>query len=141
MHWFITLIKCEFSSAAATLSLSANCLFTLFSDVCVPGLTSTFTLNLGGSERNNLTLIDNPISVAILQWGIVGVNKTSTLLFLLSTVIKSSCRTCNSSSVNGCSGSLILRIKSEIKYKVYKGFVIINAFFNSRLLYNETYYR
>jgi len=36
----------------------------------------TQTLNLDGKVRSNFTLMHNPISVAILQWGIVGVNST-----------------------------------------------------------------
>ena len=38
------------------------------------------TLNLSGRERSSLTLIDRPMSVAMLQWGIVGVNSTPTVL-------------------------------------------------------------
>lgn len=36
------------------------------------------TLNLFGRQRSSLTLIDRPMSVAMLQWGMVGVNSTST---------------------------------------------------------------
>lgn len=67
MHWLITFMRLLFSRAAATRSLSANCLFTAISDVCVPGVISTVTLNRGGRERNNFTLIDSPINVAMLQ--------------------------------------------------------------------------
>lgn len=67
MHWFITFIKLLFSRAAATLSLSASCLFTAISEVCVPGVISTVTLNRGGNDRNSFTLIDKPINVAMLS--------------------------------------------------------------------------
>jgi hypothetical protein len=43
------------------------------------------TLNLRGSARRSRTLTDNPISVAMEQCGIVGVNWTSTLFFTSST--------------------------------------------------------
>lgn len=113
IHWFITLIKCVFSRAAATLSLSANCLFTEFSDACVPGFTSTLTLNLDGKHLNSFTRIDNPINVAILQCGIVGVYNTLISFSALFTVINPFSNTCNSSRVSGCSGSFIPRIKSK----------------------------
>lgn len=112
MHWLITFIRLLFSKAAATRSLSANCLFTATSDVCVPGVISTVTLKRGGNDLNSFTLIDSPIRVAMLQCGIVGVKLTNTSLFLLSTFMRLGCTTCNSSNVNGCSGSLISRIKS-----------------------------
>lgn len=101
-----------FSNAAATRSLSANCLFTANSDECVPGVISTVTLKRGGSERNSLTLIDRPINVAMLQCGIVGVKLTNTSLCSLSTRIRLCCTTWSSSNVSGCSGSLIKRIRS-----------------------------
>lgn len=113
MHWLITVIKLLFSNAATTRSLSANCLFTAASDECVPGVISTVTLNLGGSERNNLTRIDKPINVAMLQCGIVGVKLTNTSLCSLSTFIKLCWTTCSSSKVSGCSGSFMNRIKSK----------------------------
>lgn len=112
MHWLITSIRCEFSKAAATLSLSANCLLTACSDEWVPGVISTVTLNRGGNDLNNFTRMDNPISVAIEQCGIVGVKLTLISLRSLFTMIKFCWTTCSSSSVNGCSGSLIARIKS-----------------------------
>lgn len=113
MHWFITLIRCKFSKAAATLSLSASCLLTACSEACVPGLTSTLTLNLDGKHRNSFTRMDKPINVAMLQCGIVGVYRTWIVFLSLSTCIKFSSSTCSSSRVSGCSGSLMLRIKSE----------------------------
>ena len=46
-HWFTTSNRCEFSRAAATRSLSANCLLTAASDAWVPGeiVTSTYIEN------------------------------------------------------------------------------------------------
>lgn len=85
IHWFMTLIKFSFSKAAATRSLSASCLLISFSDRWVPVVTSTDTLNLDGNDRSNWTRIDNPISSAILQCGIVGVKLTLISLLSLST--------------------------------------------------------
>lgn len=48
---------------------------------------SVVTLNRRGRARRSLTLIDSPISVAILQWGIVGVKWTMTQLSLSLTSI------------------------------------------------------
>ena len=70
-------------------------------------LKNIHTLNLGGKDRSNFTLIDNPMSVAILQWGIVGVNTTLTLLCSSSTDTSCSFTTSNCSSVRGCSGSFM----------------------------------
>jgi uncharacterized membrane protein YjjB (DUF3815 family) len=74
----------------------------------------TSTLNLEGKLRSNLTLIDKPMRVAMLQCGIVGVNSIITLLALSSTSTLVSSTTFNSSSVSGCSGSLISRIRSGL---------------------------
>lgn len=38
------------------------------------------TLNLLGRQRSSLTLMERPMSVAMLQWGMVGVNSMSTVL-------------------------------------------------------------
>lgn len=118
IHWFITSIRCLFSRAAATRSLSASCLLTANSEECVPGVISTTTLNRGGRARSSLTRIDNPISVAMLQWGIVGVKLIFIAFVLLSNVTRLSSTTCNSSKVRGCSGSLITRMRSEIRPQV-----------------------
>lgn len=67
MHLFRTVDKCVFSKAAATLSLSPSCLLMACSDACVPGVIATDILNRGGRHHKSLTLIDNPINVAILQ--------------------------------------------------------------------------
>lgn len=109
----MNVIKCLFSNAAATLSLSASCLLIESAETWVPGVTSTVTLNRGGSVRSSLTLIESPISVAMLQWGMVGVKKMWILLPSLSTSTLLSSTTCSSSSVRGCSGSRTLRIRSE----------------------------
>lgn len=37
------------------------------------------TLNLFGRQRSSLTLMDRPMRVAMLQWGMVGVNSMSTV--------------------------------------------------------------
>lgn len=87
MHLFKTVDKCVFSKAAATLSLSSNCLLMACSDAWVPGVIVTDILNLGGRHHKSRTLMDNPINVAILQWGIVGVNNTFTM-FALSSICK-----------------------------------------------------
>lgn len=113
IHWLMTSIRFLFSRAAATRSLSASCLFTAASDACEPGVISTVTLNRGGSERNNFTRIDNPIRVAMLQCGMVGVKLINTSFVWLSTLTSRCSTTCSSSSVSGCSGSLISRIRSE----------------------------
>lgn len=85
IHLFKTVDKCVFSNAAATLSLSSNCLLMACSDAWVPGVMVTDILKRGGRHHKSRTLIDNPINVAILQWGIVGVNNTFTVLILSST--------------------------------------------------------
>lgn len=126
-HWLTTSSSEEFSKAAATLSLSASCLFTAdyqrkpitsqsfihvfshtFSPTCFLGsvrprsdvninlradkkesskvgrrlknMWCFHTLNLLGRQRSSLTLMDRPMSVAMLQWGMVGVNSMSTVL-------------------------------------------------------------
>lgn len=85
IHLFKTVDRCVFSKAAATLSLSSNCLLMACSDAWVPGVMVTDILKRGGRHHKSRTLIDNPINVAILQWGIVGVNNTFTVLVLSST--------------------------------------------------------
>lgn len=85
-HWLTTSIRLAFSRAAATLSLSANCLLIACSEAWDPGVMAMSTLNLLGKDRINWTRIARPIKVAILQWGIVGVKLTFTKLFTLSTL-------------------------------------------------------
>lgn len=67
MHLFKTVDRCVFSKAAATLSLSSSCLFMACSDVWVPGVMVTEILKRDGKHHKSLTLIDNPINVAMLQ--------------------------------------------------------------------------
>ena len=105
--------RLSFSRAAATRSLSLSCLFTAPSDACFPGVTLTSTLKRGGRERNSFTRMHSPISVAMLQCGIVGVKLMLTRPRASSTSISSRCATRSSSSVCGCSGSLMVRIMSK----------------------------
>lgn len=72
-HWLTTSIRLLFSKAAETLSLSANCLLTASSDAWDPGEIITSTFKLGGKDLIRHTLIESPMSVAIEQWGMVGV--------------------------------------------------------------------
>ena len=60
-----------------------------------PSVILTLTLNLEGRDRISLTRIVSPISVAMEQCGIVGVNVKSIVLFSSSTVIRSSLTTLN----------------------------------------------
>ena len=114
MHLLTTSSKWLFSRAAATLSLSANCLLTAASDWWAPGNICTVTLNLDGSERNSFTLIQRPISVAMEQWGIVGVNWMTTVFLASFTWIFSMQTTLSCSKVSGCSGSFKCLICSKI---------------------------
>lgn len=79
-HWLTTSSRWVFSRAAATRSLSASCLFTACSEAWVPGVMCTSILKRWGRDRRSLTLIDRPISVAMLQCGMVGVKATATVL-------------------------------------------------------------
>ena len=67
MHLSTALSKWLFSRAAATRSLSFNCLFTACSWACVPGVIETFTLKRLGRDRKSFKRMLRPISVAILQ--------------------------------------------------------------------------
>lgn len=113
-HWFTTSNKWEFSKAAATRSLSASCLLTACSEACVPGVIWTSILNLSGSDLISFTFMDRPISVAMLQCGIVGVNSTATVLSASFTLTRTCSTTFSSSRVRGCSGSLMERMRSKI---------------------------
>jgi len=68
-----------FSNAAATLSLSPSCLLTAVSVLCVPSLTLTSTRKRGGSACSKRTRTPRPMTVARLQWVIVGVISTRTV--------------------------------------------------------------
>jgi len=76
----MTPINVSFSSAAATRSLSPNCLVTASSVLWVPRLILTSTRNLGGSACSRRTRTPRPMTVARLQWVMVGVTSTSTEL-------------------------------------------------------------
>lgn len=117
MHWLMTSTRCGFSRLADTRSLSRNCLLIAFSDECVPGVISTFTLKRDGRARSNFTRILSPMRVAIEQCGIVGVNWISTSERSLFTITRDCSSTWSSSSVNGCSGSFMFLIKSKNKDK------------------------
>ena len=67
-HWFTTSSRWVFCRAAATSSLSANCLFIACSEAWVPGVMCTSVLKRWGRDRRSLPLVDRPIRVAILQW-------------------------------------------------------------------------
>lgn len=75
-----------------------------FSAECEPGVTSTSTLNRGGMERSSLTRMQSPMSVAMLQCGMVGVNCTWTQLLVLSTSTFSGWRAEGQRSEDGVRG-------------------------------------
>lgn len=109
-----------FSSAAATRSLSASCLLTSSAVLCEPSLSRTSTLNRGGKACSSLTRTPSPITVARLQWVMVGVSRTVTLRRGddgergSAGVMLMSCSetTASSASGIGCSGSDIVAIRS-----------------------------
>lgn len=68
-----TPINVPFSNAAATLSLSPNCLFTWSAVLCVPSLILTSTLKRGGRAFSSRTRTPRPMTVAREQCVIVGV--------------------------------------------------------------------
>lgn len=125
-HWHvsnifaITPIKVPFSRAAATLSLSANCLLTSSAVLWVPSLIRTSTRNRGGSDCSNRTRTPKPITVAKLQWVIVGVISTETVrsgdsgTLASEGLIEMSGRetTASAPSEIGCSGSEMVEIRS-----------------------------
>lgn len=75
----MTPIRVPFSNAAATLSLSASCLLTSSAVLCVPSLIRTSTRNRGGRDCSSRTRTPNPMTVARLQWVMVGVIRTVTV--------------------------------------------------------------
>lgn len=129
-HWHVssifamTPIRVPFSKAAATLSLSANCLLTSSPVLWVPSLIRTSIRNRGGSDCSSRTRTPNPITVAKLQWVIVGVTKTVTVRRADSGTLgsdglmKISGRetTASEPSDIGCSGSEIVEMRSGILY-------------------------
>lgn len=78
-------------SEAGVLSFSLHTLAPAASAECEPGDTATSTLNRGGMERSSLTRMQRPMSVAMLQCGMVGVKRTVTQLPRLSTSTLSGC--------------------------------------------------
>lgn len=68
-----TPISVPFSNAAATRSLSPNCLFTPSAVLCVPSLILTSTLKREGRACSRRTRTPSPITVASEQCVIVGV--------------------------------------------------------------------
>ena len=129
-HWHVssifamTPIRVPFSKAAATLSLSANCLLTSSPVLWVPSLIRTSIRNRGGSDCSSRTRTPNPITVAKLQWVIVGVTKTVTVrrgdsgTLGSDGLVKISGRetTASEPSDIGCSGSEIVEMRSGILY-------------------------
>ena len=121
-------LRLGFSIAAATLSLSLICLLTSSSIECDPSHTTMSSLYRYCKDRSSLTRRHRPIRVAREQWGTVGVNVI--LIHTVSSSVRGACgggecggggwlmvmassrTTFNSSSVCGCSGSLISRIRS-----------------------------
>ena len=126
-HWqvsiilAITPISVPFSKAAVTRSLSASCLFTSSSVLCVPFLIRTSTRKRGGSDCSRRTRTPSPITVARLQCVIVGVIRTVTVRRGDSGTfgsdglmeISGSETTASSPREIGCSGSEIVDIKSR----------------------------
>ena len=129
-HWQVSIIfamtpiRVPFSKAAATLSLSANCLLTSSPVLWVPSLIRTSIRNRGGSDCSSRTRTPNPITVAKLQWVIVGVTKTVTVRRGDSgtlgsdglTKISGRETTASEPSDIGCSGSEIVEMRSGILY-------------------------
>jgi hypothetical protein len=113
-------IRFAFSSAAATLSLSASCLLTSSAWLCVPFLIFTSTLKLGGKACSNRTLTPRPMTVAREQCVTVGVSSTRTRDSEAGFVgfggevrwTSWSLTTPRDSSDRGCSGSEMGAIKS-----------------------------
>lgn len=108
----------SFSSAAATRSLSASCLLTAASVLCVPSLMRTSTRNRGGRACSRRTRTPSPMTVARLQWVMVGVTSTSTVemreLGRGGGVMWMSAKltTAREPRERGCSGSEIVEMRS-----------------------------
>lgn len=62
MHLFTTESKSGFSKAAATRSLSASCLLMAASEVWLPGVMTTSTLNLRERERDRVHITNDHMS-------------------------------------------------------------------------------
>lgn len=118
---FLTkLCRVGFHSAAATRSLSANCLFTSSAVLCVPSLILTSTRNRAGSDSSSRTRTPRPMTVAKEQCCMVGVTSTVTVRSVLCGLFGSvgvilmsgSETTARLPRVIGCSGSDMVEIKS-----------------------------
>ena len=113
-----TLTSDLFSMAAATRSLSPNCLLTSSAVLDVPSLMRTSTLKRGGRACSNRTLTPSPMTVVREQAEVVGVIKTRTVLMrdrgevggMIS--MSSSVTTPSEPSERGCSGSEMVEIRS-----------------------------
>lgn len=123
----MTPINVAFSPAAATLSLSANCLFTSSPVLCEPSFIRTSIRKRGGKLCSSRTRTPSPMTVARLQCVIVGVTKTVTFrsgddgLLGRAGVIKISGRdtTASSPKERGCSGSDMVDIRSIQKAPIF----------------------
>ena len=116
----ITPMRVAFSLAAATRSLSPNCLFTASSVLCVPALRRTSTRYRGGNACSNRTRTPSPITVASEQWLIVGVSSTTTVWIVEFAEaggrmwMSGRLTTANEPRESGCSGSEMGEIKSIV---------------------------
>lgn len=118
----MTPISAPFSNAAATRSLSANCLLTSSPVLCVPSLIRTSMRNRDGRDCSSRTRTPSPMTVARLQWVIVGVMRTVTVWSGESgtfgrvglMAISGRETTANSPSEIGCSGSEMDEIRSRV---------------------------
>ena len=114
----MTLMSDLFSIAAATLSLSPSCLFASFAVFDVPSLIRTSTRKRGGSACNKRTFTPSPMTVVSEQAEVVGVKSTVTVLMRergdVGAVMEISGKlmTPNDPSERGCSGSVIVEIRS-----------------------------
>lgn len=114
-----TLISDLFSMAAATRSLSPNCLFTSSAVLDVPSLIRTSTLKRGGSACNKRTLTPSPMTVVSEHAEVVGVSRTVTVLMRergevgARIEMSSNFTTPNEPSDRGCSGSEIDEMRSK----------------------------
>jgi hypothetical protein len=119
--FFKTPIRVPFSSAAATLSLSPNCLLTCSSVLWVPFLIRTSTRKRGGRACSSRTRTPRPMTVAREQWVIVGVISTTTVLMDESgedggrMCMSGKLTTASEPSESGCSGSEMVEMRSVMR--------------------------
>lgn len=117
--FLITPTRESFSIAAATLSLSLNCLVIASAVLWVPSLIFTSTLKRGGRACSRRTRTPKPMMVASEQWVIVGVIKTVTTVRLGVLTrgliwISGRLTTDKEPKVSGCSGSVSGEMRSAI---------------------------